>query len=58
MATSPTELPPPPLFRSQSMQVAGSGPSLRFLQPAMADLGVYIPNMAARTTGLCTFYYI
>lgn len=47
MATSPTESPPPPLFRSQSIQ-ASSGHSLR-LQPGMADLGVYTPNMAART---------
>lgn len=44
MATSPTESLPPPLFRSQSIQVSQQWP-----QPGMADLGVYTGNMAART---------
>lgn len=44
MATSPTELPPPPLFRSQSIQVSRQWSQPTFLQPAMADLGVYIPE--------------
>lgn len=47
MATSPTESPPPPLFRRRSIQVSQQWPQPTFLQPGMADLGVYIPNMAA-----------
>lgn len=50
MATSPTESPPPPLFRPYKL--ASSGHSLR-LQSGMADQGVFIPNMAARTICLC-----
>lgn len=47
MATSPTESPPPPLFRRRSIQVSQQWPQPTFLQPGMADLGVYISNMAA-----------